>query len=322
VRSESKRIKVVYIAGAGRSGSTLLDNILGQIEGFFTVGELRLWARRFLSKSPCGCGKPLRNCRTWGAIFDSAFGAGVENAAREMSGQIHTLPLQMVLGQRPDRSATRDYLARLEKLYGAIAAATGARVIVDSSKFPPYGYALGRLPSVELHVVHLVRDPRAVAYSWQRQKNRRAGTALGDDPLFRRQSDPVRSTLKWAMSNLMTEYFWKDSYERYLMLRYEDFIENPLLSIEKILNLTGEKDLSLPVINKSQLEVMENHTVSGNPVRFSSGTVTLRVDDEWRSQIRRSHRLTVELLAWPLLVRYGYAVSARGQRTALKAPNW
>ena len=35
-----ERVKVLYIAGSGRSGSTILDRILGQLDGFFSVGEL------------------------------------------------------------------------------------------------------------------------------------------------------------------------------------------------------------------------------------------------------------------------------------------
>lgn len=39
-------VKVLYIAGWGRSGSTILDNVLGQVEGFFSGGELSyLWER-------------------------------------------------------------------------------------------------------------------------------------------------------------------------------------------------------------------------------------------------------------------------------------
>ena len=39
-----KKVKVLFIAGNGRSGSTILDVILGQLEGFFAVGELRrIW---------------------------------------------------------------------------------------------------------------------------------------------------------------------------------------------------------------------------------------------------------------------------------------
>ena len=36
------RTKVLFIGGYGRSGSTLLDRLLGQIDGFVSVGEVRL----------------------------------------------------------------------------------------------------------------------------------------------------------------------------------------------------------------------------------------------------------------------------------------
>ena len=37
----SAPIKVVYITGAGRSGTTLLDILLGELDGFFSAGEMR-----------------------------------------------------------------------------------------------------------------------------------------------------------------------------------------------------------------------------------------------------------------------------------------
>ena len=36
----AKPVKVLYVAGLGRSGSTILANTLGQVEGFFSGGEL------------------------------------------------------------------------------------------------------------------------------------------------------------------------------------------------------------------------------------------------------------------------------------------
>jgi hypothetical protein len=39
-------VKVLYIDGQGRSGRTLLHNVLGQVEGFFAAGDLReIWKR-------------------------------------------------------------------------------------------------------------------------------------------------------------------------------------------------------------------------------------------------------------------------------------
>ena len=51
---ESKS-KVLYIAGWGRSGTTILGNILGQVEGMFSVGEIRfLWDAETFRDRRCG----------------------------------------------------------------------------------------------------------------------------------------------------------------------------------------------------------------------------------------------------------------------------
>ena len=54
------RIKILNITGWGRSGSTILGSILGEIEGFFYAGEIRnIWNRVLLENRLCGCGVPF-----------------------------------------------------------------------------------------------------------------------------------------------------------------------------------------------------------------------------------------------------------------------
>jgi len=66
----NNKIKVLYITGWGRSGSTILDNIMGQIDGFFSVGELRyIWDRNLIENRLCGCGVPLEECPIWSQIL-------------------------------------------------------------------------------------------------------------------------------------------------------------------------------------------------------------------------------------------------------------
>ena len=69
------KIVVLYIAGWGRSGSTIMVNILGQLPGFAHVGEIsNVWTRGVLENNPCGCGTPFGECATWSSIFARAFG--------------------------------------------------------------------------------------------------------------------------------------------------------------------------------------------------------------------------------------------------------
>ena len=170
MKSENK-VKVLYIAGNGRSGSTLLDVILGQVPGFFPVGEVRdVWDYGLVENRPCGCGAPVRDCAIWSEIFESQFSgeSAVDPAqvARWRERFAQTKRLLPIFLRREgyvndQKSGIRAYLDVLERLYHGIADATGARVVVDSSKWPTYAHLLNSIPSIDLYVLHLVRDPRA-----------------------------------------------------------------------------------------------------------------------------------------------------------------
>jgi hypothetical protein len=304
--AENSKVKVIYIAGAGRSGSTILDNLLGQMDGFWSVGEIRLWARRYLSNDSCGCGAPLRSCELWDAILKQAFGGRQQDVAQELYHQIHAPLMVLPRNGRVIQRKLNNYLQVLEKIYRAVQEQTNAKVIVDSSKFPLYGAALQQIPVIDLYVVHLVRDARAVAYSWRRQEERRVGSVGGLDPLFRRRNDPVRSALKWNVSNLLAEFLRKDCAQRYMRLRYEDFIAAPQQTLRCLVSHAGEIASPLPIEGESQVRIERNHAVSGNPVRFRSGTVKLVLDDEWKSSMKNSDKMITTSLTWPLLKRYEY----------------
>jgi hypothetical protein len=78
-------VTVLFIAGGGRSGSTILHNLLGQIDGFVAVGELRyIWGRAALKNQSCGCGVPFSQCVFWHDVMIKAFGGLDRSMAREM----------------------------------------------------------------------------------------------------------------------------------------------------------------------------------------------------------------------------------------------
>ena len=57
------RTRVLLLAGSGRSGSTVLANILGSVEGVFCGGEIRyLWERGLQDGRLCGCGRAFGQC--------------------------------------------------------------------------------------------------------------------------------------------------------------------------------------------------------------------------------------------------------------------
>ncbi len=316
------KIKVLYIAALGRSGSTILGDILGEIEGFFHGGEFHsIWMKNFLGNRLCGCWAPFDECQVWNAIIQNAFGMEWVDA-REMvqmeplGGRTQHVPL-MLFPQVRRKLASRleEYTLRLPKLYRAVQETTGSRVIVDSSKFPSYGYVLGMMPGVDLYIVHLVRDPRAVAYSWLRKKPQPDNDKLSREHQLLHQQliSPVKRSLLWDAWNVSAEAFWRGSSGRYMRLGYENFMEEPRRAVEDILRMLGEDAHRLPFVGEREVELGANHTLSGNLSRFQSGPVRLHLDDEWARRMRLRDKTLVTLLTLPLLMRYGYPLVPSGR---------
>jgi len=68
-------VPVLYIGGWGRSGSTLLAHVLGEVPGFVSVGELRyVWQAGPGANELCGCGLQFAECPFWTAVGEQAFG--------------------------------------------------------------------------------------------------------------------------------------------------------------------------------------------------------------------------------------------------------
>jgi len=61
-------------------------------------------------------------------------------------------------------------------------------------------------------------------------------------------------------------------------------------------------------LRSSTATLASTHSVGGNPVRMTSGAITIAPDDEWRHDISRRDRIVTTMLALPMLRRYGLPV--------------
>jgi len=311
MNAESGRsaIKVIYIMAWGRSGSTLLGNLLGEIDGFFHAGELRtIWEKGLVQGRLCGCGISVRECDFWGGVLDRAGGFDAKEIVKAQRGAARLRHAPRLLRGRPGNglpggAVTEAYARAVTQLYRGLAEETSSPVIVDSSKREADAALLRLLPEVDPYYVHLVRDPRAVAYSWQRRKQ---------TPEPRREMvtyKPSTSTRNWVGLNVTAEAVRrKVEPGRYLLVRYEDLATDPAAALEAIVRQVGEWPRELPVNADGAVRLTPNHTAGGNPGRFKSGHVPLRLDDEWVTGQRRGHRLVATSIAMPLLRRYGYPI--------------
>jgi hypothetical protein len=300
-------VQVIFIGGASRTGSTVLSLLLGAIPGYVAAGEMRyLWLRGLQGDQLCGCGAPFRSCPFWRQVLVKALGPVDEIPVESYAALWHesARPLQVLLDLLPvpseRRSRRREYLDALGRVFRAVHEVSGGKVIVDSSKYATDCLLLSQLPGVRIHAIHLVRDSRAVAYSWQRTKRR--------PEIHWRQQDmsrfsPLRSSFDWGAMNLAMETV-RGRVDRYDRLAYEDFACDPVEALRGV----------FPDLDHGELEEAVSggdggagvHTVSGNPLRFEGGPLSIHPDLEWIGKIRVRDRQVVTGLTWPLLLRYGY----------------
>ncbi|HEX6447006.1 MAG TPA: sulfotransferase [Streptosporangiales bacterium] len=303
-------VRVAFVGGHGRSGSTLLSRILGALPGFWTVGELcYLWDQGVRNDRMCGCGAQFHDCPFWTAVGEKAFGGWDRELAaeavrlRKSVERVRYVPL-MAAGGVPPRYQARlhRYAELMSQVYAAVREVAGADVLVDTSKYPSSAYLLRRVPGVELRLVHLVRSSHGVCYSWTKRVERpdRDGKPLAQYP-------PVRTAVEWDVFNGLLAALGRLGVPSRLV-RYEDLIGSPRSVVSETAEFLHRRpdSAALSFLRDDAVELPGDHSVAGNPMRFTVGEIPLRLDEAWRTRMPRRTRSLITALTMPGLLGFGY----------------
>jgi len=302
---------VVYLAGSGRSGSTLLERTLGELPGFVNVGELIDLFRRVAPEGErCGCGQPFAACPFWSGVGTRAFGGwdpALIDRVRRLQGRVarqRRLPrlLAPALAGPRFREGVAEYGGLYARLYRAIADQAGARCVVDASKWPVQALALARA-GVDVRVIHLVRDVRGVAHSLGKQAVSRPHAVAGPDVMW--HLGPASAAARWQVCQSEAGLL-RHCGLRVTRLRYEDFVTRPRECTQAALAALGVSvDLAaLGHIGAAAIRLGTSHGLSGNPARFAAGAIALRPDETWRTGLRGRDRAVVTAIGLPHLLRH------------------
>ena len=306
----TRPVTVLCTGGVGRSGSTLLVRMVGQLPHHVTIGELvYLWELGLLRDHRCGCGAQFSNCPFWSEVGRLAFGgwpALDRDAMLALQRSVATtrrIPLLVVPWVVPSFRRRLDrYTETLSRIYAAIAQVSGAAVIVDSSKHPAMLYVLRRTPGIDLRALHLIRDPRGVAYSWSKEMERPERPGI----IFPRW--PARTvSRRWITGNLLVAALARLGVP-VLRMRYEDLVQDPAGELNRVLRAESRRPLpdGPEFLHGDEAELVPAHTLAGNPMRFRTGRIRLRADEAWRSSLPARKRRLVSTLTWGLRRYYGY----------------
>jgi hypothetical protein len=306
---------VLYIAGIGRSGSTLFARILGRVPGLVPVGELRfIWQRGFIDNGLCGCGQSFRDCGFWREVMERTLEslspadvARINERAASL-GSARGLPSFATLVPHGKAPGLRDHVATLARLYSTIADVSGRSWLIDTSKVSSYLHLLRNVPGINLFVIHLVRDSRGYVYSKARKSHAQRRPS---DPTSVMNNNPKANALRWLIQNGSVQGFQYFS-RNYLRIRYEDLAADPERHVRGVLRFIGLDDRQkLGFVDKDVVELLPDHAFSGNPNRFQEGAVQVRPDNEWQRSLAPGVRRTVTLVTLPLLLRYGYPIASK-----------
>ena len=296
--------RIIYIAGYGRSGSTLLEMVLALHHDVFGAGELI----RILDLPYCGCGQSIIKCDYWQTVF-AKLNTFPEDGLAEL--RTVTQPMENNLGVLLGLQRQTDSLAQYRQLWGrfilGLLEASDKNIIVDSSKTTRLVYSrpllLSSIPEFDLRIIHLVRDPRAVMWSYMRGSN----PSLEEGNPYVKRGGAIRALMSWAVSNMVAEIVIKRSNVPSIRVRYEDLVDRSEWQVQRLESVL-ELNLSMAaaaLTNHSSVP-LSGHSIGGNRVR-RKGVSEIKLDSEWENALPLYlHAMAKWVL--PLAVRYGYAV--------------
>lgn len=318
------KVVVLYIFGSGRSGSTLVERILGTFPGYTNVGELvGLFRQTLVHDERCGCGSRFSECPFWqgvGRVFDNWDPAFVHSAARLQRSVVRQRRSGSLLVPRlatgEHRADQQRWVALQEQLYRAIADQAGARVVVDASKYFAPALLTRQCRGIDLRFLYLVRDVRGVAYSWAKSGVKRPHAAERDDVMG--SFSVARTAARWSRAEAQAALL-KFATRYSATVRYEDLVTSPASTVQ-----TALRDLGLPESEAADhlvgqtVTLPPSHGLGGNPGRFTTGPIELRADKAYRAELSDRDWRMITAIGLPGLIRHGYQL--RRSDTSTRVP--
>lgn len=310
-----EKLNLIYIASTGRSGSTLLDMLLGSHSQIATAGEIQILPHEIMHDGfmPCGCGKPIPECSFWQQVIDRVkplnapqpqihYFREKHNAGKTLRWK-HLLELNFknILESKQDEIDIYGHnnYKLFEEFLNVTEESNNNRPtwIVDASKDPYRLLWLVKSDLFNIKVLHLVKDPRAFAYSMTRR------LLNGQDSQYKAYQFTVQKTFSWLIHNYLISKIAQHNLNNsdYLLVNYEKLASKPEATFKEILDLVGcqvESDF------EKGFKSNTIHTIAGNPMRYKPRNIVL--DEAWKTSFPAIYRNTANIIASVNKAKYGY----------------
>lgn len=302
------KVRVVYIMGVGRSGSTVLDAIIGSHPSVCSVGELSHVVRNGWEREYCACGERADVCTFWVEVRRE-WGRRIAPAditdylpLQETFESFSSWPRLVLERMWPSRRF-RHYARLSASLFEAITAVSGRPTVVDSSKAPMRAYALALTGVLDLRMVHLVRDARAVAWSMLNPQPK------DDRAVVRKQAKPwpvAVTAVIWVIVHVQAfRAARRITGQHTVTVRYEELVTDPKAVLARIGDIAGIDLGHVAAAVSGGAPVAIGHSTAGNRLRMRR-SFELRPNMEWMARLPRRAERLVWTIAGPLMRHLGY----------------
>ncbi|ACV67682.1 sulfotransferase [Desulfohalobium retbaense] len=301
---QEDKIKLIYIASNGRSGSTLLDLLLGCHPKIWTLGEFQILPWEIMTpRQTCGCGLNVKECPFWCNIvqkFDDQLTEGSIHKFRESHGQGKVLRnselFRILMSQKSFLSHTngfegygRENARVMNEIKRKVQDKKPVEYLVDASKDPYRLYWLAMSGYFSIYAIHLTKDPRAFVYSMI--KNNSSDTRK-----------TVRMSLRYEVENRIIDLVCKKApLKESMHIRYEDLASHPQDTMKAVYQKFG---IDFSDYDPDNFRQAENHAISGNQMRHRTDEISL--DEKWRRNMPKSTQKIVQTITALAGRRYGY----------------
>ncbi len=253
-------MKVIYLVGMGRSGSTLLDILLDSHSRIRALGGVRRLAH-YARKHPCPCGAPS----FWACEFWSKVNQGLHE---RLGCDLTTLDVHA----RDDRV----FREHNRTLFEVVAQVSGVPFVTDNSKSVIRLQRLMDAPDIDVIPVHVLRDPRGRAQS-----------------LRKRKQQNYIPTFSYSHRSLRLYFLLRN--RPHIVVNYEKLAYAPEDQLRKLM---ARLNLEFEPAQLQWAELPHHNIGSADVFRKTEGSL-IRPDDAWKKIIPPYMKTIINLIAWP-----------------------
>tara|TARA_R110001583_G_scaffold19603_7_gene76543 strand:+ start:8302 stop:9294 length:993 start_codon:yes stop_codon:yes gene_type:complete len=323
-----KKQKLVYLAAASHSGSTMTAMLLGAHPELCSVGELKAANLGDRGSYLCSCKTLVSECGFWQGVAEKMAARGQEFCILDAGTDIrigaspYVLRLLKPLVRNPIMEYIRDGLLLLSPIWRkqlpllqkrnadyvrSIAQQAKVDTVVDSSKIGIRLKYLLKNPDLDIKVIWVVRDGRGVSLAYKNPSE----FADAKNPKFRgggagKTQEQGRGieigANEWIRCNQETEAVLATMpKENWIQVHYEDICNNTEKTLDTLFDFLGVDATK----KRLDFKTVEHHVV-GNGMRLDDSE-EIKLDDRWKSQLSETELANYYKIAGLYHQKMGYS---------------